>query len=79
MLNFTTHRFTEDCFDAKVSASDKQLALFFYMSLQNADIPILFCMQRVLLLVGLFYTGLLPFIPIKEEFLEIPMPSIILK
>ncbi|PKU31088.1 glycerophosphodiester phosphodiesterase domain-containing protein 1 [Limosa lapponica baueri] len=47
--------------------------------LQNADIPIIFCLQRVLLLLGLFYTGLLPFIPFKEEFLEIPMPSIILK
>uniref|UniRef100_A0A8C3FFW8 Glycerophosphodiester phosphodiesterase domain containing 1 n=1 Tax=Chrysemys picta bellii TaxID=8478 RepID=A0A8C3FFW8_CHRPI len=46
---------------------------------KNADIPILFCLKRVLLLVGLFYTGLLPFIPIREEFLEIPMPSIILK
>nr|XP_009671226.1 PREDICTED: glycerophosphodiester phosphodiesterase domain-containing protein 1 isoform X2 [Struthio camelus australis] len=46
---------------------------------ENADIPIIFCLQRVLLLVGLFYTGLLPFIPFKEEFLEIPMPSIILK
>ncbi|NXJ89436.1 GDPD1 Lysophospholipase, partial [Corythaixoides concolor] len=46
---------------------------------ENADIPIIFCSQRVLLLLGLFYTGLLPFIPFKEEFLEIPMPSIILK
>ncbi|NXY85437.1 GDPD1 Lysophospholipase, partial [Alcedo cyanopectus] len=46
---------------------------------ENADIPIIFCLQRVLLLLGLFYTGLLPFIPFKEEFLEIPMPSIILK
>ncbi|KAK2537373.1 hypothetical protein Q9233_002677 [Columba guinea] len=46
---------------------------------ENADIPIIFCVQRVLLLLGLFYTGLLPFVPFKEEFLEIPMPSIILK
>ncbi|NWR67392.1 GDPD1 Lysophospholipase, partial [Bucorvus abyssinicus] len=46
---------------------------------ENANIPIIFCLQRVLLLLGLFYTGLLPFIPFKEEFLEIPMPSIILK
>ncbi|KYO32239.1 lysophospholipase D GDPD1 isoform X1 [Alligator mississippiensis] len=46
---------------------------------ENADIPTIFCLQRVLLLVGLFYTGLLPFIPFREEFLEIPMPSIILK
>ncbi|XP_077775654.1 lysophospholipase D GDPD1 isoform X2 [Podarcis muralis] len=46
---------------------------------ENAHIPILFCLRRVLLLLGLFYTGLLPFFPILEEFLEIPMPSIILK
>ncbi|KAM6465101.1 lysophospholipase D GDPD1 isoform 2-T2 [Liasis olivaceus] len=46
---------------------------------ENAHIPILFCLRRVLLLLGLFYTGLLPFFPIMEDFLEIPMPSIILK
>ncbi|XP_067864576.1 lysophospholipase D GDPD1 [Heptranchias perlo] len=45
----------------------------------NPNIPILFSLQRVLLLVGLFYTGLLPFFPLREQFLEIPMPSIILK
>ncbi|NXR97869.1 GDPD1 Lysophospholipase, partial [Oxylabes madagascariensis] len=46
---------------------------------ENSDIATIFCAQRVLLLLGLFYTGLLPFIPFKEEFFEIPMPSIILK
>ncbi|XP_053562329.1 lysophospholipase D GDPD1 [Bombina bombina] len=46
---------------------------------ENCEIPLLFCIQRVLLLVGLFYTGLLPFVPIREQFLEIPMPSIIMK
>ncbi|XP_058020070.1 lysophospholipase D GDPD1 isoform X4 [Ahaetulla prasina] len=46
---------------------------------ENCHIPILFCLRRVLLLLGLFYTGLLPFFPIMEDFLEIPMPSIILK
>ncbi|NXS12121.1 GDPD1 Lysophospholipase, partial [Neodrepanis coruscans] len=46
---------------------------------ENSDIPTIFCAQRVLLLLGLFYTGLLPFIPFREEFFEIPMPSIILK
>ncbi|XP_018425046.1 PREDICTED: glycerophosphodiester phosphodiesterase domain-containing protein 1 [Nanorana parkeri] len=45
----------------------------------NCDIPLLFCFQRVLLLVGLFYTGLLPFVPLREQFLEVPMPSIIMK
>ncbi|MBN3308999.1 lysophospholipase D GDPD1 [Amia ocellicauda] len=46
---------------------------------ENPRIPILFSLKRVLLLVGLFYTGLLPFVPLKEQFLEIPMPSIITK
>ncbi|KAL7986924.1 hypothetical protein Chor_005843, partial [Crotalus horridus] len=46
---------------------------------ENSHIPILFCLRRVLLLLGLFYTGLLPFFPITEDFLEIPMPSIFLK
>ncbi|XP_067866800.1 lysophospholipase D GDPD1 [Heterodontus francisci] len=45
----------------------------------NPRIPILFSLQRVLLLIGLFYTGLLPFFPLREQFLEIPMPSILLK
>uniref|UniRef100_A0A2K5YRN5 Glycerophosphodiester phosphodiesterase domain containing 1 n=1 Tax=Mandrillus leucophaeus TaxID=9568 RepID=A0A2K5YRN5_MANLE len=44
-----------------------------------AYIPILFSLQRVLLILGLFFTGLLPFVPIREQFFEIPMPSIILK
>ncbi|MBN3288318.1 GDPD1 Lysophospholipase, partial [Polyodon spathula] len=46
---------------------------------QNPRIPLLFSLQRVLFLVGLFYTGLLPFVPLREQFLEIPMPSIITK
>ncbi|XP_066518611.1 lysophospholipase D GDPD1 isoform X1 [Hoplias malabaricus] len=46
---------------------------------ENPQIPVLFSLPRVLLLVGLFYTGLLPFIPLKEQFLEIPMPSITTK
>uniref|UniRef100_A0A9R1SLB3 Glycerophosphodiester phosphodiesterase domain containing 1 n=2 Tax=Cyprinus carpio TaxID=7962 RepID=A0A9R1SLB3_CYPCA len=46
---------------------------------ENPQIPVLFSLPRVLLLLGLFYTGLLPFVPLKEQFLEIPMPSIISK
>ncbi|KAF4103998.1 lysophospholipase D GDPD1 [Onychostoma macrolepis] len=46
---------------------------------ENPQIPILFSLHRVLLLLGFFYTGLLPFVPLKEQFLEIPMPSIISK
>uniref|UniRef100_A0A672HSL3 GP-PDE domain-containing protein n=1 Tax=Salarias fasciatus TaxID=181472 RepID=A0A672HSL3_SALFA len=46
---------------------------------ENPHIPVLFSFPRVLQLLGLFYTGLLPFVPLKEQFLEIPMPSIITK
>uniref|UniRef100_A0A665T5H6 GP-PDE domain-containing protein n=1 Tax=Echeneis naucrates TaxID=173247 RepID=A0A665T5H6_ECHNA len=46
---------------------------------ENPRIPVLFSFPRVLQLLGLFYTGLLPFVPLKEQFLEIPMPSIITK
>ncbi|XP_008280829.1 lysophospholipase D GDPD1 isoform X2 [Stegastes partitus] len=46
---------------------------------ENPQIPVLFSLPRVLQLLGLFYTGLLPFVPLKEQFLEIPMPSIITK
>uniref|UniRef100_A0A8C6U3H5 Glycerophosphodiester phosphodiesterase domain containing 1 n=1 Tax=Neogobius melanostomus TaxID=47308 RepID=A0A8C6U3H5_9GOBI len=46
---------------------------------ENPRIPLLFSLPRVLQLVGLFYTGLLPFVPLKEQFLEIPMPSILTK
>ncbi|XP_010869595.1 lysophospholipase D GDPD1 isoform X1 [Esox lucius] len=44
---------------------------------ENPRIPVLFSMPRVFMLLGLFYSGLLPFVPLKEQFLEIPMPSII--
>ncbi|XP_061684518.1 lysophospholipase D GDPD1 isoform X1 [Syngnathoides biaculeatus] len=46
---------------------------------ENPRIPVLFSFPRVLQLLGLFYTGLLPFVPLKEQFLEIPMPNIVNK
>ncbi|KAG7478792.1 lysophospholipase D GDPD1 [Solea senegalensis] len=46
---------------------------------ENPRIPVFFSLSRVLQLLGLFYTGLLPFVPLKEQFLEIPLPSIITK
>ncbi|XP_067102124.1 lysophospholipase D GDPD1 [Osmerus mordax] len=46
---------------------------------ENPRIPVLFSLPRVFMLLGLFYAGLLPFVPLKEQFLEIPMPSIITK
>lgn len=51
----------------------------FFCVVQNPHIPVLFSLPRVLQLLGLFYTGLLPFVPLKEQFLEIPMPSIMTK
>ncbi|XP_014787325.1 lysophospholipase D GDPD1 [Octopus bimaculoides] len=44
----------------------------------NPRIPLVFSFRRVLILLALFYSGLLPFVPIKESFLEVIMPSIIL-
>ncbi|KAJ8312074.1 hypothetical protein KUTeg_009447, partial [Tegillarca granosa] len=40
----------------------------------NPDIPLIFSMKRVMLTLFLFYSGLLPFIPLKESLLEIIMP-----
>ncbi|XP_052230963.1 lysophospholipase D GDPD1-like isoform X2 [Dreissena polymorpha] len=45
----------------------------------DPSIPVFFSFTRVLALVICFYTGLLPFIPIKESALEIIMPSIALR
>jgi len=36
-------------------------------------------MGKVVSTTLLFYIGLLPFIPLKEEFYEIPLPRIILR
>lgn len=49
------------------------------ISIQNPRINLLFSMRRVVELVLLFYTGLLPFIPIKESNLEIFLPAIYLR
>ncbi|XP_071092862.1 lysophospholipase D GDPD1-like [Haliotis cracherodii] len=45
---------------------------------QNPDIPLIFSMRRVVLLLFYFYSGLLPFIPLKESLFEVIMPSILL-
>ncbi|XP_049776817.1 lysophospholipase D GDPD1-like isoform X2 [Schistocerca cancellata] len=44
----------------------------------NPRVNLLFSMKQVLLLVLLLYTGLLPFVPIKETHLEIFLPAIYL-
>ncbi|XP_046735495.1 lysophospholipase D GDPD1-like [Diprion similis] len=45
----------------------------------NPNVNLLFSMQRVTLLIFLMYTGLLPFVPLKETHLEIFLPSIYLR
>ncbi|XP_015595904.1 lysophospholipase D GDPD1 isoform X2 [Cephus cinctus] len=45
----------------------------------NPNVNLLFSMQRVTLLIILMYTGLLPFISLRETHLEIFLPSIYLR
>ncbi|KAL6448048.1 hypothetical protein ACFW04_000234 [Cataglyphis niger] len=45
----------------------------------NPNVNLLFSMQRVTMLIFLLYTGLLPFVPLKETHLEIFLPSIYLR
>ncbi|XP_022192878.1 lysophospholipase D GDPD1 [Nilaparvata lugens] len=45
---------------------------------QNPNVNLLFSMRRVVELILLFYSGLLPFCPIKESQFEVFMPSIFL-
>ncbi|XP_031844659.1 lysophospholipase D GDPD1 [Nomia melanderi] len=45
----------------------------------NPNVNLLFSMRRVTLLILLMYTGLLPFVPLKETHLEIFLPSIYLR
>ncbi|XP_014271958.1 lysophospholipase D GDPD1 isoform X1 [Halyomorpha halys] len=46
--------------------------------LQNPKVNLLFSLRRVFELVLLFYTGLLPFVPLRETHLEIFQPSMVL-
>ncbi|KAK2574184.1 Lysophospholipase D GDPD1 [Acropora cervicornis] len=41
---------------------------------KDPEIPIMFSMQRTALLIFLFYSGLLPFVPLRESLLEIMLP-----
>ncbi|XP_043371997.1 lysophospholipase D GDPD3 [Dermochelys coriacea] len=43
----------------------------------NPDMPYIFSLQRGLLVLLLYYTGLLPFVPLPESFLQFLLPSII--
>ncbi|XP_018414597.1 PREDICTED: glycerophosphodiester phosphodiesterase domain-containing protein 1-like [Nanorana parkeri] len=44
---------------------------------ENPDMPFMFTPRRGIILLLLYYTGLLPFVPIPESVVEIYMPSII--
>jgi len=45
--------------------------------MQNPSIPYLFSMKRGILLLLLFYTGLLPFVPLGESVLLFYLPRVI--
>ena len=45
----------------------------------NPQIGLLFSIERVLVLLIYFYTGLLPYVTLKETHLEIPMPLLAYK
>nr|XP_008115354.1 PREDICTED: glycerophosphodiester phosphodiesterase domain-containing protein 3 isoform X1 [Anolis carolinensis] len=42
----------------------------------NTEMPYIFSLSRGILILLLYYVGLLPFIPLKESFLEFVLPSI---
>ncbi|MEE6519474.1 hypothetical protein FKM82_031321, partial [Ascaphus truei] len=44
---------------------------------ENADMPVIFTPRRGLILLLLYYTGLLPFVPLRECVVETVMPSLI--
>ncbi|XP_063286925.1 lysophospholipase D GDPD3 [Pelobates fuscus] len=44
---------------------------------ENPDMPIMFTPRRGLILLLLYYTGLLPFVPLRESVVETYMPSLI--
>ncbi|XP_073983617.1 lysophospholipase D GDPD1-like [Rhodnius prolixus] len=46
---------------------------------QNPNVNLLFSLKQVIRLILLYYTGLLPFFPIKESHLEIFQPSMYLR
>ena len=50
-----------------------------FINRENPRIGLFFSAPRMLKLLILFYTGLLPFVPLRETHFEIPMLSIFLK
>ena len=41
----------------------------------NPDVGLLFSFRRVIQVLAMYYTGLLPFVPLRETHFEIPMPT----
>lgn len=46
---------------------------------KNPNVAYFFSVKRTALLLLWFYTGLLPFMPLKERFFEVPLPTIFYK
>ncbi|XP_076120908.1 lysophospholipase D GDPD1 [Alosa pseudoharengus] len=44
---------------------------------QNPDMPFIFTLRRGILVLILFYTGLLPFVPLREDLLQFYLPQVI--
>ncbi|XP_035826727.1 lysophospholipase D GDPD1 isoform X2 [Aplysia californica] len=44
----------------------------------NPQVPLIFSMRKVVSLLVLFWTGLLPFVPIRESLLEVVVPGLLL-
>ena len=63
---------TERCHKANPSVG----LLFSMPRCNETPQPVVFAFCRFVKLYILFYAGLLPFVPLKETHLEIPMPSI---
>lgn len=57
-----------------------QIFVWSYISgvcVQNPSMPYMFTLRRGALLLLLFYTGLLPFVPLEESLLLFYLPSVI--
>ena len=58
---------------------DQSFYFDFFFKQQAPKIPLLFSVTKVAGVMMSFYLGLLPFIPLKESFFEIPLPRVILR
>lgn len=67
-------RFGREQITVWASASDK---IMDQCRRENPSMPHIFTQSRLICLLLAFYTGLLPFLPLRESCLEYPMPSII--